>query len=299
MHGRQTLFHHLVGEVQVDPLHDRRVGVNAGKTHIPAVDGHQREQRIRQKQYEAYGSQRVTDLPGDTVDAVEQRGQDQPHPHHAKHTPEEHELAAGAAADRQPFAGVVPRLHADRDLHEPAADPFERAAQHGRRQEDRDDARPVHAVQADGHQNHAETVDRGELAVQEAGTVLIPAEHDGVIHRFDRASENAADREQPEHVEEVQLHIPFAGAVAAKHAVLFVFEKSVSLIHAPQRALQTAFLAKPRIDRNGQCRQQQEPHDGDQQIPADAMQAQREHDLDERQRHEHVSPGSGTVTVLA
>ena len=100
----------------------------------------------------------------------------------------------------------------------------------------------MEAVERHGHEHGAEPVDGRERAVEHAGAVLVVSRvhHHEMVDGLNDEAEHAADHENPEQVEEVELDEAFARLVASQRAVL----GALARLHVAQFALQRALFGE-------------------------------------------------------
>ena len=215
----------------VELLHGR-ARRKAALALVPALEGLQRHDAVHQHENRAERGEGVARLPGDEVDELQEPRQAELDPHKAERAPHAHEEGARTAGkeDRDGVreepenreARVVPCHGAKANLHEPRDRRLEEPADHGGHEEDHDGVSLVEAVERDGHEHGAKPVDGGEGPIEHAGAVLVDSgvHHDHVIHGLDDEPEHAADHEDPEQVEEVELNEAAVALGASERAVL-------------------------------------------------------------------------------
>ena len=241
------MSHEIIIEIGGEELRDRRILRDPRHTGIPGVKRHQRHHAIHKDEHETHQRQRIADPPRNALDQSQQSRQNQLDPDQTKDAPEEHVLAGRAPVDRKPLPRVIPCADAERHLHEPAGEIFERTADHSAGAEDQQPIRLPQMVEQHSDNHHAEAVDRREWPPQEARAVLVFAEQDEMVDGLDHQTEHATDREQPEQIEEIQRNIAFAGQIAAGHTLGSGVLIRAAGVHAPQRELQPALLPQRRV----------------------------------------------------
>ena len=112
---------------------------------------------------------------------------------------------------------------------------------------------------------------------------------------FDDETEDAADHEDPEQVEEVELDIARAFEVAPEHAA----RGGLAVLKVAQVALQLALLVKRGVDGNREGDEDDELHARADELGADALQHHEHEDLDDGRRDKHVRHERGAPPVVA
>ena len=229
-HRLEAVCHVVVIEVLGVELLDRGAGLNAAHAAEPAVERLERHDAVHQHEGGDHGCQRVAHLPRNQVDELEQARQADLDPEQTEGAPHEHERGGRAPGEQdchgigdagQQFVGVRPGDRAERGLHPPAHSSLEHAADQGADQEDQYKTALIESVEGNGEQHGAKAVDGAERAEQKAGSILVHARIDPrhVEDDLDDQAEYAADHEDPEQVEEVELDIALAREVSAQHAL--------------------------------------------------------------------------------
>ena len=147
----------------------------------------------------------------------------------------------------------------------------------------------VEAVERNRHEHGAKAVDGREGPVEQAGAVLVDTRvHDHhVIDRLDDEAEHAADHEDPEQVEEVQLD---EAAVSLGSAERAGFGGLLGL-HVPQLALELALGDQRGVDGRGDDDEDEQSNAVIDEVVAKAV----EHDLEKAAHDVH---GNETVGDL-
>ena len=130
LHGLESVGHEIVIEIRGEELRNGRILRNPSHAGIPSVKRHQRHHAIDENEYETDQRQRIANLPRNALDQSQQSRQNQLDPNQAEDTPEEHVFAGRTPVNRKPLPRVIPCANAERGLHEPAGEIFERATDH-------------------------------------------------------------------------------------------------------------------------------------------------------------------------
>ena len=202
--------------------------------------------------------------------------QNQLHPHQTEYSPEKHVFAGCTPINRQPLTRVIPRANTERNLHEPAGEIFERAANHRARAENQHPIRPPQVVEQHRQNHRAKTVDRRERPPQKTGAILPFAEQHIVVQRLHHQTKHATDHKQPEQVEEIQRNVALASQITACHTLRNSRLILAARIQTTKREPQTSFLAQRRISRDMQRNQYEQLHGRTDQIHAQTLQRQRQ-----------------------
>ena len=291
-HGLETILHVVVVEVLGVEALDGRFGFEPADTLEPAVECLKSHDTVDQHEGGRHGGEAVAHLPGDEVDELEEVGQADFDPEDAQGSPHAHEWGGGApaedyrhdvwdAAAGNELGRVAPGNRAERSLHPPTHCCLKASADQGAYQEDDKPVALVEAVERHGKNNGAESVDGGEGAKQQTGSVLIDARIDPghVEDDLDDEAEHAADHEHPEQVEEVELNVALARGVTAQHAFL----RRPALFHGAELFLELALLFQHGVDRRCQRDEDGELDEGACKLQADAL----EHHVDEYLAQSH------------
>ena len=118
--------------------------------------------------------------------------------------------------------------------------------------------------------------------------------HNHVIDDLDDESEDAAHHEDPEQIEEVELNVALAFEVAPEHALFGRF----LICKVAQTALEHALFSKRRVDRDGECEQNEELDDARDEIGSNAGQHHVEEQLYEGGCKQQIRPAPGVTAAI-